>query len=167
MRAQDINPFILSVTEFCISMLDSEVKVGKPKYPEINEKSRDMIGIIGMSGTAQGLVALKLPVDTALKMVGKMIGTKYDRVDSSIIDGVGEMVNIIAGGAKAKFHGHNITLSLPTVVRGCMYNISNIENAVFLSIPFETELGDFSLLITFKPVVLPTEEEVHAGTRSR
>ena len=74
-KAEYINPFIMSVTELFESMLDCPVTMGPPGIAD-NEGGGppDIIGVIGLSGTAQGTVCLKLPVKTALKIVGKMIG---------------------------------------------------------------------------------------------
>jgi len=167
MKAENINPFIVAVNELFDSMLDCKIRMGNPALVDEESKTPDMIGVIGMSGTAQGIVALKFPVSTALSIVGRMVGMEFRSVDSSIIDGVGEMVNIIAGSAKAKFAGHNINLSLPTVVRGNIYQISNLHNAVFLAVPFESDLGNFSMLVTFKPAVVPDKKEgIHAGSSS-
>jgi len=166
MKAEYINPFIISVTELFESMLECTVKMGTPGIAAHDDGVPDIIGVIGLSGTAQGTVALKLPVKTALKVVGQMVGTKFKSVDSSIIDGIGELVNIIAGNAKGRFEGHKISVSLPTVVRGNIYTLNNIENAIYLSVPFESKLGNFSLLVTFKPNEIMEKEAVHADSHS-
>ncbi len=167
MKAENINPFIESVTEVFENMLDCKVKMGNPGIAEEEQSTPDIIGVIGLSGTAQGIVALKLPVKTALAAVGKLAGTSFKSVDSSIIDGVGEIVNIITGNAKSKFAGHAINISLPTVVRGSIHNVSNMDNTVFLAVPFDSDLGSFSLLVTFRPAVVPEKEAAHAGVNSR
>jgi chemotaxis protein CheX len=160
MKAENINPFIESVADVFTSMLDCAVETGDPAITVDEHGAPDIIGVIGLSGTAQGIVALRLPVKTALNMVGRMVGTEFRTVDSSIIDGVGELVNIVAGAAKAKFSGHSISLSLPSVMRGSIYNLSN---AVWLTVPFRSPLGDFSLSVCLKPVTAKEKEAVHAG----
>jgi chemotaxis protein CheX len=166
MKAEYINPFIVSVTELFESMLECTVQMGTPGIATEDDGVPDIIAVIGLSGTAQGTVALKLPIKTALKVVGRMVGSKFKTVDSSIIDGIGELVNIIAGNAKGRFEGHKITVSLPTVVRGSIYTLNNLENAIYLSVPFESELGNFSLLVTFKPAVMVEKEAIHADFNS-
>ena len=167
MRAENINPFIESVAETFESMLECSFEAGDPVLNEDAEGTPDIIGVIGLSGTAQGIVALKLPVKTALAVIGKMIGVEIRGIDSSIIDGVGELVNIIAGNAKAKFEGHAISLSLPTVVRGSIYKLTNLSNTVWLTVPFESPLGEFSLSVCFKQAVQQEKEAVHASVNSR
>jgi chemotaxis protein CheX len=166
MKAENINPFIESVTETFENMLDVKVQMGKPEVSITDSGTPDIIGVIGLSGTAQGIVALTLPVQTALKVIGKLVGMEFKGVDSSIIDGVGELINIIAGNAKSKYDGHKISMSLPTVVRGSIHRMSKMENTVFLMVPFESELGDFSLMVTFRQVAVMEKEGENACVNS-
>jgi len=168
MKVENINPFVESVAETFENMLDCTVVTKDPVVDKEDQGNPDIIGLIGLSGTAQGIVALKLPVKTALAVVGKMAGMEIRGVDSSIIDGVGELVNIIAGNAKSKFEGHAIALSLPTVVRGSIYRMTNLGDTVWLTIPFESALGGFSLSVSFKAVEQSSKKEaVHASVSSR
>lgn len=162
MNAADINPFINSVHELFENMLDCKITTGHPGLAEKDSTDSFLIGVIGLSGTVQGIVALTLPVNTALNMIGHMVGAKFEKVDASIIDGVGELVNMIAGSAKTKFENHSINLSLPTVVRGTIYNVCNSKDSVFLAIPFNSELGDFSLMVAIKPVIVSKKEATDA-----
>ena len=163
MKAEHVNPFIESVSELFTSMLDCRVESGDLILAAEDSGMPDIIGVIGLSGTAQGIVALRLPVKTALNLVGRMVGREFRVVDSSIIDGVGELVNIIAGSAKAKFQKHTISISLPSVVRGSIYTVSNLNSTVWLTIPFTSPLGEFSLSVCFKSVVTTEKESAHAG----
>jgi len=162
MKVEHLKPFVESVIETFGSMLDCPVKNGKPFVSKDDDQSNDIIGVIGLTGTAQGTVALKFPVKTALTVVGRMVGTEFKEVDTSIADGVGELVNIIAGNAKVKFKGHKISISLPTVVRGGVYKL-NFPAAVRMTVPFTGGLGDFEILVSFKPVAVEEKEAVHAG----
>lgn len=167
MKAENINPFIESVSEVFTNMLDSTVEIGTPLINADESGTPDIIGMIGLSGTAQGIAALRLPVRTALAIIGRMVGTEFRSVDSSIIDGVGELVNIIAGAAKAKYPGHAICLSLPSVVRGSIYKSSSLGNTLWLTVPFKSPLGEFSLSVCLKPVAATEKEAAHAGVGGR
>jgi chemotaxis protein CheX len=167
MKAQHINPFIDSVSELFESMLDCPAHAGKIGLSD--DKQEDdpyIIGLIGLSGTAKGIISIKLPEETARKVIGRMVGMEFDEVDSTVIDGVGELVNIIAGNAKSKFEGHSISLSLPSVVRGNLYKLQNIGKMVWLSLPFESELGNFFIEISFKSVVDWEKEVIDASAGS-
>jgi chemotaxis protein CheX len=141
------------------TMLGCEVKRGDICVVKEVPPSRDIVALIGLSGPARGIVALSFPVDTALAMVGRMIGSEVRVVDDVVKDGVAEIVNIVAGGAKAKLINESepIQLSLPTVVRGNNYTVDYPSRSVWLDIPLSSELGTFSMRVTLE------QNSVHKG----
>jgi chemotaxis protein CheX len=152
MNVEYINPFIESVYELFSTMLSSSVKRGDVGVTKTAPAPRDIMALIGLSGHARGMVALSFPVETALNMVNRLLGTETKVIDATVSDAVAELVNIVAGGAKAKFparDGQPIQLSLPTVVRGNSYNVDYPSKSVWLEVPFTGELGEFSLRVTF------------------
>jgi chemotaxis protein CheX len=111
------------------------------------------MALIGLSGMARGMVTLAFPVDTALNMVNNLLGTEIRVVDDTVSDAIAEMVNIVAGGAKAKLSSDlekPIDLSLPTVVRGNSYNVDYPSGSVWIEVPFDSDLGSFALRVTFE-----------------
>lgn len=157
MRVEYINPFIESVFELFHTMLNADVKrgdVGLIRGGGGNGAAgRDVTAFIGLSGPARGTVALSFPTHTTLALVGKLLGNDIRVFDETVSDGVAELVNIVAGSAKAKLtHGaaKPLDLSLPTVVRGNSYSVDYPSQAVWLEVPFTSSLGDFSLRVTFE-----------------
>ncbi|MFP4458839.1 MAG: chemotaxis protein CheX [Candidatus Zixiibacteriota bacterium] len=151
MNAEYINPFIESVFNVFDTMLGAEVNRGKPDVTDGNGNPRDLTALIGLSGTVKGTVALAFPVKTALNIVSRLLGMDIDTVDDTITDGLGEIVNMVAGGAKAKFSelkGPPINLSLPTIVRGSSYVVDYPTGSMWLELPFESEIGNFYLRVT-------------------
>ena len=153
MKVEFVNPFIESVYNLFETMLGCSVERGVPGISKGEPNLRDITALIGLSGTIKGTVALAFPVNTALSMVGMLLGMEIKTVDDTVTDGLGELVNIIAGGAKAKFseiHGPPIDLSLPTIVRGSNYTVKYPSGVTWLEIPFRSELGDFYLRVTLR-----------------
>jgi chemotaxis protein CheX len=154
MKVEYINPFIESTYELFSTMLSATAKRGDVGIAkEAAGGARDIMGLIGLSGPARGMVALSFPVDTALKMVNRLLDTEIVAVDDTVSDAIAEMVNIVAGGAKAKINvggGKPIDLSLPTVVRGSSYDVDYPTGTVWLEVPFDSDLGHFSLRVTFE-----------------
>ena len=156
MKVEYINPFIESVHELFETMLSSNVKKGDVGLATSEKNPRDIMSIIGLSGTARGTVALAFPVNTALNMASKLLGMEVKVMDDTVSDAVAELVNIVAGGAKAKFKISNdenhmpIQLSLPTVVRGNSFSVDYPSKSVWLEVPFTSDLGDFNLRVTFE-----------------
>lgn len=153
MKVEYINPFIESVYELFSKMLSAKAVRGEVGLSRGNGNPRDIMALIGLSGQARGTVALTFPTATALAMASRLIGMDIHVVDETVSDAVAELVNIVAGAAKAKLNGSGgtpIDLSLPTVVRGNSYSIDYPSTAVWLEVPFTSDLGVFSLRVTFE-----------------
>jgi chemotaxis protein CheX len=154
MKVEYINPFIESVYELFQTMLEVEVERGDVGVSKgASSSPRDIMALIGLSGPARGTVALAFPTGTAIALVNKLLGLETRVVDETVSDGVAELVNIVAGSAKARLNtssGTPIDLSLPTVVRGANYSVEYPTQSVWLEVPFTTGLGDFSLRVTFE-----------------
>ena len=147
-----INPFIESVGDLFTNMLSAKVSRGKVGVSGGDFPPRAITGLIGLSGPTRGTVALSFPVPTALAMVNKLLGSETRVVDNTVTDAVAEMVNIVAGGAKARLSGDGtpLDLSLPTVVRGENYDVEYPSGVKWLEVAFESELGDFRLRVTLE-----------------
>ncbi len=153
MKVEYINPFIQSTYDLFSTMLDATAKRGDVGLAKQAAPPRDIMGLIGLSGPARGMVALAFPIETALNMVNRLLGTEIKTVDDTVSDAIAEMVNIVAGGAKAKLHigdAAPIDLSLPTVVRGSNFHVDYPTSSVWLEVPFDSDLGSFSLRVTFE-----------------
>ena len=79
-----------------------------------------------------------------------MVGKKHHFLGAEVLDGVGEMVNIIAGNAKKDLSEFRIMISLPGVITGNDYQIKWPSGVPVISIPFESDLGDFSVNVSLK-----------------
>lgn len=167
-RAELVHPFVESIHELFETMLGMEARVGEVIEPVPEEQGAPVIiGVIGMSGTAKGTVAAKLPVKTALKLVGRMVGTEFETLDRSIVDGIGEFVNILAGIAKKRYSGHKISLSLPTVVRGDLFILNEKgQGTIWSEIPVESECGPFRLAVGLSSSFAQKKEQVNEGVGS-
>ena len=153
MRIEYINPFIDSVHNLFKTMLSAKVEQGDIGVVKGVKTPHEITALIGLSGLAKGTVALSFTAETAIGMVGRMLGIEASALDETVTDGVGEIVNIVAGSAKSKFKtkdGTPIDLSLPNVVKGKDYTIEYPSQAVWLEVPFSSEFGKFSLRVTFE-----------------
>ena len=153
MKVEYINPFIESVHDLFSTMLSSKATRGQVGVSQGDPNPREMMALIGLSGPARGMVALSFPVNTALAISNQLLGAEMKVVDDTVSDAIAEVVNIVAGGAKAKFKiaaGPPIDLSLPTVVRGNSYSVDYPSGTIWLEVPFQSDLGPFSLRVTFE-----------------
>jgi chemotaxis protein CheX len=153
MRAEFINPFIESVYDLFKTMLGCEARRGEVSLARSVSSGHEVIALIGLSGVVRGTVALAFPARTALHMVNRLLGVETIGVNDEVLDAVAELVNIVAGGAKAKLNGETgtpISLSLPTVVQGKDYSVEYPSYAKWLDVPFTSELGPFTLRVIFE-----------------
>lgn len=152
MQLEYINPFIESVYELFETMLGCPVERGNPNLVKKNEVTNDLVALIGLSGPVRGTVVLLFPKLTALKMVSRFVGEPCQAIDENVRDAVAELVNIVAGGAKARLSNGDpiIELSLPNVIEGKNCSVHYPSYSVWLDIPFTSELGPFNLRLSFK-----------------
>ena len=130
--------------------LGLEVTAGKPILLEDPQKLMDVSAIIGLAGETQGAVVLSFSHDTAVRAVSRMEGTEHRFLGAEVIDGVGEMVNIIAGNAKRDLLDFRIQISLPGVITGNDYRINWPAAVPVITIPFRSEIGRFSVNVSLK-----------------
>ncbi len=153
MKVEHINPFIEAVYELFGTMLQAKIERGQIGVCSGTTNPRDIMALIGLSGPARGTVALTFRTSTALAIVSKMLDQDVRVVDETVSDGVAEVVNMVAGNAKARMTSETekpLDLSLPTVVHGNCYSVDYPSQAVWLEVPFMSELGEFSLRVTFE-----------------
>jgi chemotaxis protein CheX len=153
-KVEHINPFVEAVYELFTTMLGTTVERGDIALLGKNVAPLEVMGIIGLSGETRGVVTVGFPGETALKAVSKILDTELTELDDEVSDGVAEIVNMIAGNAKAKLSnttGTPIDLSLPTVVRGTDYRIDSPGDSVWIGVPFDSPLGNFELRVMFEP----------------
>lgn len=159
MKVEYINPFVASTRDLFKTMLNCEAERGEVGVVTEGSRAGDLSAMIGLSGDVRGTVVLGFPIDTALKVAGRMLSSEMQTVDEEVIDAISEAVNIVAGGAKAKFNsggGPPIALGLPVVVQGGDYNIDFPSKSAWLDVPFTSELGPFALRITFESAAAGT-----------
>lgn len=155
MKAELINPFIESISELFSMMLNAKAERGKITATRDECPAFDVAAMIGISGESKGTVAILLPSDTAIGIVGRLMGMEFEEVDDTVKDGLAEVVNIVAGGAKARLSGDKgepMSLGLPSVVTGSNYQIEHPKGSIWLEVPFESDLGALVMRVTFDQV---------------
>ena len=145
-----VNPFILSTIETFKTMMKIDVVPQKPELKQEPGPMYDISGIIGLSGNAQGSISLSFPKIVALKTVSAMIGAEIKIVGPEITDGIGEIVNIIAGYAKKNLTQYNLAISLPNVVVGKDHSVTSPSGIATIVVPFISAIGNFAMEVSLK-----------------
>lgn len=149
-----INPFIDATRNVFSTMMGMEVTRKKLFLKDDHKMLGDVSGVMGLTGTATGSVVVSLPKRLACIAVGRMLGeAPAEDLTPDVCDGVGEIINMIAGQAKAmlaktKYH---FTISIPSVVAGHGHEITHKKGTPNIVVLFETEGMDFAVQVCLAP----------------
>jgi chemotaxis protein CheX len=150
MKAKYINPFIIASMNLFKDYLGLDVESGTPFVLEDPQSLDEVSGIIGLAGETTGSVVLSFSRDTAIQIISKFAGVNYQALGSEVLDGVGELINIVAGNAKKDLLDFKIVISLPGVITGNDYRIHWPEQVPVISVPFTTSVGNFTLNVSLR-----------------
>lgn len=155
MRVEYINPFIASLKNTFRTMLGCEAQRGALTVKDSRRAHHPISGVIGLSGKAVGTVVLSFSREVALEAASTMLMTEATEVNEDVLDAVGELTNMVAGGAKAQLEEFQLMVSLPNVVTGQDHEIHFPSNVTPLCIHFQTPWGPLTLEVGFAPLVQP------------
>jgi len=145
-----ITPFITSIRNVFSTMLQLELEVGTPTIKKTTGTLHDVSGIIGMNGDVQGSVVLSLQGETAIRIVALFTGEELTLDDPDFADAIGELINMVCGGAKALFPGDSVNISIPSVVTGKGHFISQPKDAPCVILPCTSDCGELAIEIAIK-----------------
>lgn len=135
-------PFV-EATHSAFEMMASKVLERKEVYIKKNYVMYgDISGIIGLSGATTGIACISLPASFAVKTIGEMIGEEISGGvnDAVVHDGVGELINLIAGQARTTLSGtrYRFEVSLPTIISGRGHEVYHKQGTCCASMVFES-----------------------------
>lgn len=145
-----VKPFLMASVKTLKLQCGITANAGQPVVIEGKKHPLpiNIAGIIGITSSKfTGSVALCFPEKTFLGIMGRMFEETFAEIDDDLEDGVCELLNIIYGSAKVDLNklGHQLEKAIPAVVRGESVNVKYVSKSSTISIPFETELGKFSI----------------------
>ena len=146
-----IAPFVSSTQNVFSTMLQLPVEIGAPSLKEDLDPPHDVTGVIGMTGQVSGSVIVSLPMDTATSIVALFCGESLEPSSSDFADAVGELVNMISGGAKAQFPSNGpVSISVPSVIVGKNHSVARQTGVPTVLIPCSTDCGDFVIEVSIR-----------------
>jgi chemotaxis protein CheX len=126
-------------------MCDLKVRVvGVTKIP-IQLPDATVTGLIGLSGKCTGFISITMPERVATLAVSGLSMEEYKTINAQVVDGVGEITNIIAGGLKTKLFNTPWmvnSITVPSVILGSQYNISYSKGIEYCGVTFEVDDPD-------------------------
>jgi len=144
LNALIVNSVIASV-ESCLQMCELNVRVvGVTKIP-VQLPKTPITGLIGLSGKCTGFISVSMPERVATLAISNMSMEQYHTITAQVVDGIGEITNIIAGGLKTKLFDSPWTvnhITVPSVILGDNYNISYSKGIEYCGVTFEVDDPD-------------------------
>ena len=107
--------------------------------------------IIGLAQDVEGSIILGMSEETACAYISHAIGEPTTEIDELAQSGLGELGNVLAGRAAAKFceRGHQTAIAPPTVLIGKMGTLSTLSIPRIVT-PMHTPLGMIELQLAAK-----------------
>lgn len=150
-----LEPFVDATRTTFKTMLGIHIEPGQLQEGSEVVGGYDVSGVVGLSrlGTADrpncGSLVLSFPSAVARKVVGTILGVgELPELDQDVADGIGELVNVIAGQAKrgmAEFGILDCRTTLPNVILGSRHRVFYQRNVERCAVLFQTEFGPFLL----------------------
>lgn len=152
MRVEFINPFVSSTQDVFQTMLNSRVSRGSLSLNLAHVSIHEISGLIGISGVCRGMVVVSLGEETAKRAAEAMLGSRPHSLDADVLDAIGELTNMIAGGAKTRLEQYELAIGLPTVICGSGQRIVFPSGTAPIVIPFESDIGPLSVQVGFSEI---------------
>ncbi len=148
-----VNPFLSSILNVLSTMAMIEAKTGKPSIKTDEIAKGDVTGLIGMAGEqTKGTFAITFTEPVILEITKNMLGEEETGINDTITDMVGEITNMVCGGAKKELseNGYKFDMAIPSVVAGKDHIIKHKSKKPIIVVPFTTNTGEFFVEICFE-----------------
>ncbi len=138
-----INPLLFSAVkdsvENALQMCDTKIRcVGVSAMP--TQESGMITGMIGVHGKVSGFISVNMAERFVISAVEGLLEEKFGKLCSQVIDGAGEITNIIVGGVKSALSKSDFGFShitVPSVIVGQNFTIAYAPGLEYLTVTFE------------------------------
>jgi chemotaxis protein CheX len=106
-------------------------------------------GLIGVHGKVSGFVTVNLAERFAIRAVNGLLQDSQNTLTAQVVDGVGEITNIIVGGIKSALGDTAWAfphITVPSVIVGSGYRMAYAKGLEFLCVTFEHDDPEAVLL---------------------
>lgn len=157
MNVNFINPVLRSMLNVLSTMAHIEPKVGVPalKAKNTTVQGKNITGVMNMVGRkGNASIAITFSEASILHIARKMLPVEINSMDGNVIDLVGELANMVLGGAKSELEtgGYFFSLSLPTIILGTDYLIAHKAKAPIITLPFTMPEGEFIVEAAYEEI---------------
>lgn len=152
MNVEFVNPFLSSLVNVLGTMANTTVTPGQPKIKKDEIARGDVSGLIGMVGSkVKGSFSITFEESLALEIMFRMLGERPKGINNDVTDMVGEITNMVTGGAKRILgeKGYEFTMATPVVVSGKGHTITHKSEGPKILMPFDSEFGKVHIEVSF------------------
>ncbi|MDA9858800.1 chemotaxis protein CheX [Rubripirellula sp.] len=125
--------------------------VSMPPADEVRAKQRGVTVLMGITGDLNGSVIITMSKSAACEWTGRMVGSEVLALDQTVIDAVGELGNIVVGGAKRRLSDFHLTMSLPSVLQDGIDRLRFSSKSVPLQRDYQFDEHQLSIVIALMP----------------
>ncbi|MBK6911672.1 MAG: chemotaxis protein CheX [bacterium] len=151
--ADYVNPFISGTLDTLKQMAGMTCERKGLRLSSDATASGYYSGTIGLSGNAEGFVSVTFSKELATQVVCKMLSmTEEEITEEDIRDGVGELMNVVAGAAKAELVNtkHAFSLSIPQVFSGGPHTVAQPRGIPVFIIEFLADGAEFDVMVCLR-----------------
>lgn len=109
MKAEHINPFIISVCKIMKDICMLDLKMGKPFVKDDKYEGDSSLIKLGIIGALKGEVVLSLHYETALAVISKMMMMPVNEIDAIGQSAISELCLSAAVGIRHAFYANKQT----------------------------------------------------------
>ncbi len=115
---------------------------------------RHISGIVALrEANTKGVLSLGFPSETALMIFSKFYGDKIESVDQRVLDGVGEITNMVYGSLKKRLNdeGFDFQMFIPVVIVGGDFEyLKDMNDKNCVTIHYSAPEGNFWVEFSIK-----------------
>ncbi|KUM54359.1 MULTISPECIES: chemotaxis protein CheX [Rheinheimera] len=152
MNVEFINPFLSSLVNVLSTMANTTITPGQPRIKKDEVARGDVSGLIGMvSPQTKGSFSITFEESLAVEIMFRMLGERPKGITEDVTDMVGEITNMVTGGAKRILgeKGYDFTMATPVVVSGKNHTISHKSEGAKVLMPFDSDFGKVHIEVSF------------------
>lgn len=147
-----INALMHSLFTLFDTMVKLKIQPGVPEPKQDHAARGAVSGLIGMKAEGvSGSVALSLTLPAIRAISRSLLGYEITSIDKEAADLVGELTNMLVGGAKRilREKGYDFDMQIPQLLRGDGHEIIHHYPGQTVLLPFKLNQDEFYIELNF------------------
>ncbi len=134
------------------TMMDLAVETLEPTDHEEPGAVNGVVSLLGFTGPWTGTGMFYCSEDFACTLGSALLMTEVEEVNSEVLDGIGELANMILGNFKESIETQTgpLAITVPTVVYGKNFRTRTPVLASWTIVPFKVEDATFEVRVCIK-----------------